>query len=158
MHATGERISHPPDVLPPLDPSQGEVCTVLQLLRSPQPTLMYGLYRTESLKTTILDGPPFDFSDLALLTEVALCGGIRFIPEVLFHAGVAGAAREPYSVSRRRLPGFKLSYGRYARSSMRAIIGAHSLSFRDRFRLSYALLRQIMMLAHWHEWSSRRSR
>jgi hypothetical protein len=157
VHSTGERIVHPPEAMPLLDPALGEVSTVLQLLRLPQPTLVYGLFRTASLRAASRTFPNFDFGDLSLLTQAALNGGIRFVPEVLFHAGVADGMREPYSLARRRIPGLKLSYVPYARTSLRAIVGARSLSVADRLRLSCALFRQILTLAHWHEWRSRRA-
>jgi glycosyltransferase involved in cell wall biosynthesis len=159
FHSTGERITHPPESMPVLEPGLGSVRTVERLLKSPQPNLVYGLFRTRILKTTsaMTAGAEFDFGDLALLTEVALKGGVRFVPEVLFHAGVAGTGRIPYSFARRRLPGFKLSYGRYTRHSLLAIARASQLGYRDRLRLSYALVRQVLTLAHWHEWHSRGS-
>lgn len=158
VHSTGERISHSPDSMPRLDPALGEVFTVLELLRSPQPTLVYGLFRTDRLgRANARRFPDFDFGDLSLLTQFALNDGIRLVPQVLFHAGVIDEAREPYSLAHRRLPGFKLSYGPYLRSSLRAIAEHSSLSVGDRLRLSYALLRQVVTLAVWHEWRSRRA-
>jgi GT2 family glycosyltransferase len=156
MHATQVRVHHAPESMPSLDPANGMVRTVVDLLRSPQPVFVYGLYRTEALdRFATQDGDPYDFSDLALLTEVALHGGIRFVPQVLFHSGVPGVAREPYSHSHRRLPGFKLTYGRYGRNSIWSIMRARSLSLRDRLRLTYEVLRQVAVLIHWHEWRSR---
>jgi hypothetical protein len=144
--------------MPRLDPTLGAVETVLQLLAHPQPTLVYGLFRTELLRAAnVRSFPDFDFGDMSILTRAALSGGIRLTPEVLFHAGIADEAREPYSLVRRRLPGFKLSYGRYARASLRTIAEAHSLSVADRARLSCALVRQVLVLMHWHEWRSRRA-
>lgn len=159
FHATGDRIGHPPESMPALEPGLGSVGTVERLLQSPQPTLFYGLFRTEVLRTTSAVGgdAQFDFGDLALLTEIALRGGVRFVPEVLFHSGVAGTGRVAYSLGRRSFVGLKFNYGRYTRHSLRAIARASQLGYCDRLRLASALVRQVLILAHWHEWRSRRA-
>jgi len=159
LHASGEQVTHLPESMPDLRPDLGRAQMVERLLRSPQPLFVYGVHRTEVLRRTrALHKAQFDFSDLALVTEIALQARVRYVPDVLFHAGVAGEKREAYSLGRRHLPGLKLNYGRYAWLSAAAVARAPGLSLRERVRLEGELVRQVARLAHWHEWRSRRRR
>jgi glycosyltransferase involved in cell wall biosynthesis len=152
-HSTGERVSHhSSEELPSLDPTLGPARTLEQLLRRPHPAFFYGLYRTDAVRATrTATDMQFAWSDLALLTEVALLGGVCLVPEVLLHVGIAGMWREPYSIERRQLPGFRLNYGRYTRRSLVAIGSSSRLAMSQRVRLAGELLRQVLKLIYLHE-------
>jgi glycosyltransferase involved in cell wall biosynthesis len=158
LHGPGYFVEHHSvDDLPTIVRGQRKALTLAQLLRFPHPAFIYGLYRTDALRRTrVVHKMGFDWSDLALVNELALLGGITLVPQTLFHSGIAGTSREPYSVADRRFALFQLTYGAYFRRTLGAIARADGLTVRERIVLGTDLARQVLRFIRLHEWEQRR--
>jgi glycosyltransferase involved in cell wall biosynthesis len=64
------------------------------------PSLIYGLYRTDSIKNTKLGN--FDFADVHFVAELALGTRIQVIDDYLYIAGTKGS-RKPYSMTQKKI-------------------------------------------------------
>lgn len=127
----------------------------VELLRKPTPNYIYGLFRTDILRSSgFVNNNYFDFGDLYLMSKVALIGGVHTIPSILFHAGVTEAIRHPKSFARHRIPGFKFDYFRYYISSVQCFITAESLTRSEKLQLLQLLNEQVWALVNWHEKTS----
>jgi glycosyltransferase involved in cell wall biosynthesis len=152
LSRTGERHSYPLHALPTLRAGARCFETITELLAHPHPAMAYGLFRTAALRRTrSLHGALYDFSDLGLLTEIAIEGEIRIAPGILFHSGIKGEERVPWSVADKRLPGFRFSYWPYLWRSTAVLMRAGRLTYGERLRLVRMVLAQVMGLIAWHE-------
>jgi glycosyltransferase involved in cell wall biosynthesis len=82
-------IEEPP--VPHLDPARSKAHNLAAFLRTPTPTLMYGLHRRDALEFIQVETDWFYFYDCYFSLRLLTLGKIRILPEVLFTGGVDAA-------------------------------------------------------------------
>jgi glycosyltransferase involved in cell wall biosynthesis len=120
-------------------------------LRKGSSELVYGMFRIDVLRRTrFAVRSDFDWSDVFLVNEMCTLGRIHLEPTVLFHTGFV-APRPARSISRRRLPGFKLAYGRYYLESARCFLRAPTLRSSEKLILLALLSGQVASMVYSYE-------
>lgn len=150
-HVTEERGTVPAEGYPALSGANAVFDNCVAYLRKGAAELIYGLFRTEVLRRTrVTQREPFDWWDVCLINEVCTLGRVHLLSEVLFHTGFV-APRPAKSLSKRRLPGFKLAYGPYCLESARAFLRARALRPGQKLILLRLLLVQVASMVYSYE-------
>lgn len=151
-HVTGKVVGHTP-LNTRLNLNNSIFENAKSIIHVPIAQFFYGLYSTKTLKASRFSQrrKTYDFSDLLLINEMSLTGKVHFVPEKLFHDGVKEAVRPVYSIAKRRLPGFRLTYRTYYLASLRFIAAAASLTLAQKLYLMNLLTNQVLDLIAWHE-------
>ena len=79
-----------PSFMPHLDPAYSTYENAAAFLRNMQPSIIYGLHRTDALRSCIPDRE-FDFLDCFVVYKMILRHGIKTCPGVRYRAGVHSA-------------------------------------------------------------------
>jgi len=149
-YVTGHTKEH--SDIPKLSEGNNAFQNCCLLLRQPEPSFIYGLFRTDTLKKThFIAIDYFDFGDVYLLYEIATMGKMRIVPLVLYHAGVVEAVRTPKSCAKCKLPGFKFGYSKYYFESLKLFLRSKSFSHRQKLHLVQLLNSQVVGLVIGHE-------
>jgi len=87
FHLSGKTI---PSFLPRLGPEYSAYENAIAFLRNMQPSILYGLHKTDAIRACIPD-KEFDFVDCFIVYRMLLRYGIRTCPGVRYRAGVHAA-------------------------------------------------------------------
>jgi glycosyltransferase involved in cell wall biosynthesis len=123
---------------PPLDlaPSKSAFTNAVAFLNNQQPSLFYGVHRTESLRR-ILPERMYDYFDYCFIIRQILTVGFQTAAPVCFHVGIDSEA--PVFKPARPRAGAVYEYWPFLRDSLRAALGARSLGALQKVRLSFLL-------------------
>ena len=89
LYRVSGRVEEP--AVPRLDPARSKAHNLIAFLRTPMPTLLYGMHRRDCLEFFRTETHWFDFYDCYLSLRLLTVGKIRIVPEVLYTAGVDNA-------------------------------------------------------------------
>ncbi|WP_394560345.1 glycosyltransferase family 2 protein [Aquipseudomonas alcaligenes] len=128
--------------MPRLNALENRMLDATKFIANMQPSLVYGIYRTEALRTCT-PSTYFDFWDCALVYSVLIRHGINTIPGYKYRAGVHGGDYEIKLASPSRK---KLGYSEITRSMLTETWNARSLTLHDKARLSVSILLAIYKL------------
>lgn len=132
--------------LPSLDPTQSSLDNSRRFLKNAQPSIVYGLHRTEVLRENIMSLDMFDMWDVALLFKTIHMGGIKTGTGPVYYAGIPGDVYEAKPAS-----GTSFSYRRLLSSMLRTIAQSRSLSLVEKAVLAKNTTRFVLELAaHLH--------
>jgi len=144
-HSTGRVESHSP-LQAALSAENSIFENASWMIAFPHSPFFYGIYGTECLKHSrfVRRSQGYDFCDLFVLNEMSVTGKVHFVPETLFHAGVKAEARPPVTFAKRRLPGFKFSYGKYYIETLKCIARTSRLTSILKLYLMGSLTNQVL--------------
>jgi glycosyltransferase involved in cell wall biosynthesis len=123
---------------PPLDlsPEKGAFANAVAFFNNLQPSLFYGVHRTETVRR-LLGERVYDYYDCFFILRQILTAGFRTAAPVCFHVGVDSEA--PVLKPARPRAGAVYEYWPFLRDSLRAALGARSLGPLQKARLAFLL-------------------
>jgi glycosyltransferase involved in cell wall biosynthesis len=123
LYRLSGRVEEP--TVPHLDPTRSKAYNLRAFLRTPMPSLIYGVHLRDCLDFFRSETRWFDFYDCYLSLRLLTIGKIRILPEVLYTAGVDGVDYVIKPVADNRW--LKLTYLPFLRAGS-ALITASALS------------------------------
>lgn len=143
FHARGEIVL---TKLPALDPEMPVWRNAEAYIANMQPSMIYGLHRTECLRASLPSGV-FDFWDCALIYAVLLKRGIRTVPGVRYRAGVHA---ERYEIKLAEPAALKLKYKHFLSKMLSTTVRCRQLSVSRKVALMMAIAKLVrrLMLHH----------
>lgn len=124
---------------PPLDlaPDRGPFANAVAFFNNAQPSLFYGVHRTDTVRR-FLDEFLYDYYDYFFILRQVLTAGFKTVPErVCFHIGIPSEV--PVYKPARPRAGEIYNYGPFLKDSLRATLGARSISTLQKVRLAFLL-------------------
>lgn len=128
--------------LPSLDPTHSGLSNSRRFLKNAQPSMVYGLHRTEALRKNIRSLAMFDMWDVALLFKTIHSGGIKTGVGPAYYAGIQGDTYEAKPVS-----GRAFSYRSLLSSMLVTIAQSRSLNPLEKAALAKNTIRFVLELA-----------
>lgn len=119
-----------------LSPANGAFANAIAFLNNAQPSLFYGIHRTEGLRR-FLNERMYDYYDYFFILRQILTAGFQTAPPVCFHVGVDSEA-PVYKPARPRSTAI-YEYWPFLRDSLRATLGSRSLGLLQKARLAFLL-------------------
>lgn len=136
---------------PPLDlaPDHGPFENVVAFLNNAQPSLFYGVHRTELLRAGFLPEKVYDYYDYFFIVRQILTHGFRTAPPVCFHVGIDSEA--PVYKPARPRAGAIYEYRPFLRDALRAVRRAAGLGAVQKVRLAFLLYYVALNEFSWFE-------
>lgn len=134
FYCTDERVV---SKMPVLDPVESLYVNAKRFLNNLQPSIIYGLHRTQALKA-VFSPEQIDFFDCLISFRMLLRGGIRTVPGVRYFAGVQTEQYVPKVVAG---AGRRLSYLPVVRNMVGEILANKNLSLSQKAKLVFLVFR-----------------